>query len=382
MNTRDLCIYGICLIIVGAASLASPGLAFSAFINVECFKYEIDYWDSEYGDFFTTSEDREARGVWAEVKTKPGGTIVWQGYTDPEDEHDGCIASLSLNTTGNYQIKLYAKAEIDDGTRVIVKSGPNGYIHSQVVSSSFTPTSGVYYYEFFYTLHPTVKASDVLAAASYALDWHSGGVDAYEYYYFTQDCPSGNFPSCSTSQGIYLSEGHRYSKFVIAHETGHKMADAGNDDLGSISDYSYSSTYPCGSSSDGHSYKSQEWQTAATWEGFANFYAASSWNDPYESDCAYIGDDCESNEKYMETFCAVPFGDRGVESDWTHFWWDLYAFDAALQVWEIIEIYDIASPHNWSNSNVYSRLRTAATFGGYTTTTLWDSTALYEGIDH
>jgi hypothetical protein len=188
-------------------------------------------------------------------------------------------------------------------------------------------------------------------------------------------------------------------KGYIAHEMGHQLAefrDAGYNPLGAGADAGTATDPANGEGlhgyelSDidcpggrGHQPTSAEFQSAAIWEGTANYYAATTWNSSTEVDCELLwayaldwdnadwdgdaADDrsalpwsCAGSSEYdpgyplpsvqhYESYCRThgpELGNRSTELDWTRLWRDLdHALD--LSTTEIFDIYDEADPRHW-----------------------------------
>jgi len=119
-------------------------------------------------------------------------------------------------------------------------------------------------------------------------------------------------------------------------------------------------------------------------ESWADFYAAAVDNNKNGSDCKYRDKNCYNDGQYMETNCSTGMSGRGVEGDWTNFWWALHK-EEGLSVADINDIYaeainpDIAG---WNASNVYSTLKNSAVNGGYISQGFWIVYALDNGISH
>ena len=359
-----------------------PSFAFPVTVDAKiCFKYGVDYNDQADGDRYTTGSDKKAFGVYAKIRTPPTGSyvVVWEGYTTDDGANAGCINSVTLNRSSAYRIKVYAKAYLDDDNEVkVYRRDDNGTpsdtsddfdsLHAQIVALSFTPTTGDAF-EFDYDYNSTYDTSNVLAAASKVLDFRPGGISDHVFKYYTNPCPGGSH-SCNRSNATYISDVGRMLKFTIAHETGHEITREANAPEGHTND--------CSLGGSSHTYWYLEYQSCAAYEGFADFYAAACWNYANNTDCETMGGrDCDASHGRLDDFDppssnGYPGLDTldglGVESDWTHFWWDMHSDYGDLSVGDIVDIYVGADMEDWDtgeNNDVWDEINVSATNLGF-----------------
>ncbi|MDP8222791.1 MAG: hypothetical protein P9L99_05475 [Candidatus Lernaella stagnicola] len=340
--------------------------AHAATYNVNfCFELEVDYGSTvSQGDYWINNSDKVARGIRAKI-SENGGDVVYLAYVD---EDTGCTPTLSLSSTESYQVRLYSHSRVSyDNTVKVYIHYPEDVYHQQTVDWAFVPSfngTAQYTYEIINNVHET----NILAAASYAVDQRRAGLSEHNFYFYTQDCPSGG--SCMSNGRIFLDAPYkdglpedkgRNSKFTIIHELGHLIGWKRDGDQSAVCNYGDQGENNCLSIDHPHHMDSREYQTAAAVEGNAHFYAAAIWNDKYDNDCRYKDYDCESPGILANKLggCDGTHDNRGVEWDWLNFWWDMHS-KAGLSVSDIFDIWDGANPHDWVASSVYKRLRDAA----------------------
>jgi hypothetical protein len=147
----------------------------------------------------------------------------------------------------------------------------------------------------------------------------------------------------------------------------------------------------------------KEYQSAAAWEGIADWYMVNAFN---TSGCRFMywrdadwtcdGAESETNEgatsdpivdcgaamsppddaNYLSDCCVENINDRAIEFDWLRFWYDLTQ-DAALEFVDCREIWADADPTTWDAQGVgdgddvpESRLYDACKANGVSATTL------------
>jgi hypothetical protein len=364
-----------------------------------CFQYEGVFADKAGGDYWTDDSPKTARGIAADVKRISDGWHMWLGYTNSDT---GCTGTMTLSSTQSYLITLMTTARVYNSNYVNVLSDDNTYsLYTQVVDTNFVPSySGQvppYLWEDLDGLH----IPQVAAAAGYALNKRYAGLSNQTFKYYANDTTSPPCsPSCTWDEGdVYISS--RNLKFNITHELGHAVAIRRDENLRQSPDYSAPNA-DCNEADPGfsHDFASKEYASTAAVEGFAHFYAATVWNNPYEYNCSFYyyknvdfdprdttletGSqrlyNCETSRKFLETNCSLISG-RGVESDWLSFWWDLHT-DEGWTFGLISDIYDCANAHDWdAGTDVYNLLRDCADAYGASLPN-WDFYADLNGVDH
>ena len=228
--------------------------------------------------------------------------------------------------------------------------------------------------------------------ASYALRRKPAGLTAEWFKFYRETCSGdGLGGACFKNGAIYIDDEEsiaQNNKTGITHEMGHAVAFKSNNYQSanfSYSDQGATGDTLCYSPPNYHLKHSREWQSAAVNEGIAHFYAASVWNmknDPACSNndecCYYRTDNCENLYDWLHD-CVGPYTNKGVEFDWLRFWWDVYE-DMNQTVADIFKIWDEANPEDWTQSTVYSSLRTSAIQNGLSENT-WDIYAFVNGVD-
>jgi hypothetical protein len=353
----------------GGTAFATPT---AKFVSV-CVDYDISYsTSSSYGDFYSNnSYDPPAYGIYLRIDKVVSDIWVtdWEGYTGTLT---GCVTKV-LYTETKYRIKAIAKSRSyhDNDTYVKYEDQGSRITHAQWLTTNFYVDPNDSTYTFVHAYNSTWKVSNVLAAAGRSLRFRDAGVEDHEITYLTNDCPDGNY-SCNygDDHDIYLSSGGRDSKFTISHETGHNLLHERIEDLnnGWKNNCVHSSQSCPASGSANHSWYSQEYQSCAAMEGFANFYAAAVWNinNGLGSDCYYGTYDCLLYQTYMEDYCDTPWGDKGVEADWTIFLWHLHSQlldeEDNLSVAQIARFYAESDPEDWTEGTVIEKLYQWAVF--------------------
>lgn len=388
MNLRNQ--QTLCLAVVLAALFSTAELSWATDDVKVCIKYETHFSDWEMGDFYAYSSPHDYVAIQPHVRVKDNdsGVVVYNDYTNVVN----CTPTLALNSTHDFEIKVYAEALLVDNNEIRVYENYNDPIfHAQVVHPDWNPT-GDGSFPFVHQYNSEYKVSNVLAAAGWTVNRRPAGLSNLDITYFTDPCPSTG-TSCFQVNGgnhrIMLSSDDLDKKATIAHETGHEMSYQKNDNDGHTNDCSY---YVTGNDdcSDGGTGGSQhcnrciEYQSCAAWEGFADFYMVAAWNYEGDSDCDYDknGTSCENEGAWMEShLCCLTCNGYGMEWDWTHFWWDMYT-DAGLSVGDIAEIYNLSNPEYWNSGiGVYDAIHDAAMDFGVNSS-VWNNVEAINGIAH
>jgi len=344
--------------------LSIPSAILAATITPKvCVKWDIDYADasSTVGDdyFYNNGNDRRAYGVYLVVQEN--GITRWgPAFTD----NTGCTSAITLQTGSTYLIRAFASAKIYNGSlqHLIVKDynydvvldwnqSHSGWSDSTDKNIIFGPDEG----------------TNVMAAASWALYRHAAGVSSPVYTYLIGS------PWCKfSSPDIYLTDDCTDYKYIISHELGHAILRA-KKGLYSYPEYTFNSVdldCSCVTASD-HKLDSLEYQSAALNEGWAQFYAATIWNNhSTETDCKFKyyktvdfnGDGIEESRPVIDcevanfseglppygwekNYCTDQAVGKGNERDWLVMFWDL-ASDLAISVTTVAQVL-VDMPTNW-----------------------------------
>ncbi len=378
-----------------AVAMAPDAANAAYYLTYFCFQYEVDYTDASGGDWWTTSSDKIAYGIQVQIDRPYENETDFYGYVNASS---GCVGPMNLSSNAAYRITVYSKVKPGANYVRVVNNDEDDTRYYQVVDSAFIPSAtGIYTYT--YQLS-SLRVSNIAAAAGRAIGSNSGGLSGETFTLFNS--PDGDGNNSSGANGVYLNTNGRNRKFIMAHELGHQVGRKRDEDSGAYKTYSADAD-PCfDDGGSDHHLNSKEDQTAGAVEGFAQYYAAVIWNNTSENDCQFyywhvpfdfdrdgtydssVMYDCETaltvGHNYLESRCTPDIEDRSVEYDWLAFWWDMNT-NGGLSTTGILDIWDAANPHNWSSSNVYSRLRTAAINAGVSSST-WDYWAAHNGVDH
>lgn len=375
----------IVLLLLSASANATDDVKF-------CIRYETHFDDGDLGDYYNQGSPVMYDSIRPHVRVYDNDTqqIVSEQYAA-----DGnCTQTLYLNESHDYKVTVIAAALMTNDNEIRAYdeySDPDQ--HSQVLVSSYNPP-GDETKTLTYQFNETYMVSNIMAAAGWAVNRRSAGLSDQNFDYFTEPCPGGT-NSCWKYDGgdtrIYLSATGRSNKYITIHEAGHEILYRKNGNNATDFDCSYRlSDGACGNGEYGNSHcdHCKEWQSCAANEGWADFYSIAAWNNENGADCDphfddYI-DSCESDGAYMESnCCALGCAGKACESDWAHFWWDLYG-NEGYSVADIAQVLNISNPEDWvdgSDDDLYNTIKSAGlTFG--ITTYEWNQWASWNGIDH
>ncbi|MCC6159426.1 MAG: hypothetical protein IT350_15355 [Deltaproteobacteria bacterium] len=351
-----------------------------------CIKYETHFEDWEMGDYYKFSSPHDYDAIRPHVRVRDNDTssVIYNSYTNPGN----CTPTLSLDSAHDFEIKVYAAARLSNNNEIKVYDNYLDPVwHAQVLSASWNPLrDGTY--TLVHQYNSTFKVSNVLAAAGWAVDRRHAGLSNLDITYFTDPCP-GSTNSCFQVNGgnhrIMIGPDDLDRKSTITHETGHEILYQKNGNDGHTNDCTYEGTGDCWDSrfcDTCHCNRCLEYQSCASWEGFAEFYMVAAWNDAGGADCDYNdnNESCENDGNWISegNCCQTCFG-RATEWDWVHFWWDMYS-DEGYAVSDIAQIYNISNPENWDPwYDVYYLIKDAAMDFGVSES-VWDDWADFNGI--
>jgi len=332
-----------------------------------CAMLETSYDDVGGGDdYYLDNDPKPARGVYM-VVTDADGATVYADFTPSRGADAGCAAGIDLREVGPYSVQIQSRARIGDNDVVVYKSPDEQTPRSSSIQE-ITPAPG----ETVTLTWGPGQAWNVLSAAGWALRRRDAGLSGETFAFYNEGCSGGGNCYKSSQDRLYIADDQ--SKFVIAHEMGHKVAAASNGGRGAKFAYDAESL-DCPWYSSGHSITSEEYQSAAVNEGIASYYSAVVWNRASEEDCWYrasyrmdwdqdgLGDSAEefscedggpfglADVDFMGTYCldSGPTTNRGTQYDWIRFLWDLDT-DQGLSTATIFAIWDAADPQRWEPS--------------------------------
>lgn len=366
---------------------------------------DTDYWTQ------TTPTARHARGYYAWVY-QGSSDLRWSGYlgdgVTPGNPGKACTADFTGTSTGTWKIVLASQAVVQNNTIVARWRDSSGNL-SYHYDTSFIWLNSISGTQTFNLGDPNSSVFNVLAAISYGVYRHAGGMfwKTYDVLVNNTTCAAGPTSSCATGGFIRIGSSGFQKKFIILHETGHRMGQmrTGNLNNGGC-DSVHNTTCPPEGSGD-HSMRSREATSCAVNEGFAHFYAADVFNDHDETDCGFEyykpvnGDptppfDCETGDSFpagstcatvdfptaiLETCCPVSAG-RGTEGDWLRQFWDVHTNggSSAPTFTEVINW--IAGADAWTGTTAYQELDEEANQVGGQINANWDFAKSVNGVDH
>ncbi len=288
-----------------------------------------------------TDQPFPAIAMLARVRDASG--VVW-GWA-PLDEH-GCTGEFET-PTNSVTLEYYDWAYFADDTGVVAYDCWSGDGCSfEQADVEVTLETGVTHYELVH-LKPTAPMFWATVFSTFRLSLVHG---LPLYAVLTRDETGtrrnlGGWPTANYRGTIGDSRGTDHSKFTLAHEWGHiQTILATTDVLASDIDYGYtpsmcsddpeSENYQPGCTpSTQHAIDSLEYQSAASVEGFANWYAMSVWNDESQKQAVYIRPRSADTflaiyyEGEYQPICAEDHCPQGVANalDWAFALWDLQA---------------------------------------------------------
>ena len=334
-------------------------------------------------DYLRDNAPKPARGaqiVARETSFPYAPTAVFVDDAHPEL---ACSQGVVLDDDKTYDLMLFAHARVggnvlrvrtcdgdpSDADDVECETPNRTYVH--VEPEPWRPTSGL--------KHITTAPGpewNIAAAAGFAMYRRDGCLQGERFTLFTEVCHWDIDSSCQVGQSVYIGPAAAHRKYVIAHELGHAVAEAGNqwrDELGMASD----SRPPCQSGIIESDYSS-----VAAIEGVAWYYAAVAFNNTTHDDCEiYRPDDydgsgaiegsrneltpsCRGDPQwrlypfaqsfetwpdrgYLHAMCEETHDDRGTALDWMRAFWEADA-DRGFDTCDVLRMWDLADPDGWS----------------------------------
>ena len=345
------------------------------------FAWDINYDAPNFGangDYLTdNSVDVVAKGVYFTVQKKIT-LLNWQTVFAGNADSSGS-KTLNLTYGQTYRVMVVADALVNGNNQFRTfnhdpdpgQEEVKGDLYAQMVTSVLgfvltSPTTDLYYT---YAYIEDFKTSNIMAAATFAFNSNSVGIENDHLDFLTENISGGGggYTDSDTEVppliGLHLDAPDR--KFTIVHEMGHYVHYVTNEHDDFETGCPTYSDPDC--DADNHAYGSLENQGCAAKEGFANFYAAAVFNNRYQTDCRYRGEDCAVfNHQMLDCkplWPATYFESLGVEGDWTEFYWKLHS---GSQTWELQEITDLflaVDTTDWNggdHANVIESLSEAA----------------------
>ncbi|MBV1857845.1 MAG: hypothetical protein KUG77_05485 [Nannocystaceae bacterium] len=343
-----------------------------------CGMWMSAYVDDEVGEDLLTAPAFEvswARYASASIRPKAGGAPIWSGHLNA----DGCAPALELDP-GDYKLLLRSSFLGPQGQAVdvlynyLVPDGLQGeYVTTFDLGFNVDPVWGSTQLNL-YTSNNEV--TNIAAIISTVLGRADNGLPSAAYTIHSNiDCPGIPGNACAPGTEMYVGTGPGGTsddewKFVIAHELGHNAQSVATGIPGT-----YTSTYDTIIDTQAacrcdhvtvanqlHCLQSLEHVSKAQTEGFAQYFAARSFN-TQGSDCAFayykeflypafsngspydlsafppVPIDCATPHQWRSTHCS-DIEDSGTELDW------LTAFRAlemgGVTLEEIYAVYDEA----------------------------------------
>ena len=345
-----------------------------------CFLLKVSYIDAGFGeDGYKAPSVNGAPDVqlvpaaFLEAFVASPNTTPWTGHLDA----DGCTPLITLDSAKKYGIAVKS---------VALRTIGGGDVSFEIRHS--TDTQPLYWNRSFSvqsatTIHasPTTwdNEQNVVAIASRMLqtnaDWLSPG---HTVVRVDHACPSDGPPvppskhgSCVANEAIYIageqsssSPAHAWSKFLVAHQIGHRIQGDTLTVAGVSFGLSDGSNALCRceqlkSSDDDQCTQSLEEYAAALYEGFAHFSAAIAFNERSQADCQFMDYrplhilfgvipapapiDCAMKFQWRDTYCDDEPA-TATALDFTRFLWRLHTQGAdQLSAAEITEIITAAT---------------------------------------
>lgn len=406
-----------------------------ATVNVDvCVKFvpDLDDADADYenDDYLTTNDPIAARGVHTKVFDVTGVPFLIANYWALDSgSYPGCLpVTLTLDPARSYMVQVLSEVDVNDVTVRVFDNHTTPAI-TVYNSAPFNPTAGT---KTVYT--PTSTLWNLTLVGSFAMHRSTlGTATPDELDAYAEACPNGGGGCCADDGDpadayVYMSPtGARpYSKYVIAHVFGHcllkhrtALGGGSNDSLVPTTCDAKDNETPL--HSDGHFFVSEEYQSAAFWAGFAEYYSAAVFNDhtgttacsmyfykaaDWDNDDGADGEGAQflacyggatvhydggfysrSATDYFGTYCSGGLApNRAMEFDWVRFLWAMDV-DYDMSPEEIAEVYDAArADGDWFGTDAgwtptYGagawELEDAATDLGYTD---WGAVAATYGV--
>lgn len=339
-----------------------------------CFLLKVSYIDAGFGE--DGYKAPPVNGV-PDVQLVPAAfleafvaslnTTPWTGHLDA----DGCTPLITLDSAKKYGIAVKSAA---------LRTIGGGDVSFEIIPPTFTQPvfwSRLFSIQSATTIHASPITWDneqnVVAVASLMLqqggDWLSPGNTVV---HVGVPCPPDEHPSpsnhgsCVDNKEIYIageegsdSPAHASSKFLVAHQIGHRiqgdtLTKAGVSYKLSDATHALCSCAQLSSNDDDQCTQSLEEYDAALYEGFAHFIASVAFNDRSQADCQFMDYrplhilfgvipapapiDCAMKFQWRDTYCDDEPA-TATALDFTRFLWRVHTQGAdRLSATEITEI--------------------------------------------
>ena len=376
-----------------------------------------DYWTSNY--------NKLARGVYVVVKRADNHwSRPFSGYA----YDTGYTPYFSVDPTVTYIVDMYSMSRINGNDIVVKKCSIRACDASEAEMGA--DTSGfswhIYHaaerkFEFSSTYYINSGYSDVtsniIASATYSIYRHKGYQTGKDYLVLHNNgiyiYGWGNEHSTLLKQVHIKSDYGHQRKYILAHEMGHAFVFQANNEtsLGAYTGYNATGTMCEWSSSGSHSIASKEKQSGALNEGWAHFFAASTWNNMSESDCKfkyYKNDidhdadgtpidkptiDCEYpdfqgsypiiHRQWLNNYCSHDDETYANEWDWLMTFWDLVSEYSYVDYMDVVNmLVGVSGKFSSNETDLYCRLRISASTISPTFDDRFNTKAAYNGVNY
>ena len=342
---------------------------------------ETPMWDDYLND---NAVARPLRGVrW--IASGPGG--YRSAYSESSGPDAGCgILDLDDNT---WAVGMVTQGKIGTNyveTRVLPAT-PN--LYSYTWELAYVPVAP-YVENYLYTeVGTTAEPWNVFTNMGWAIHHRDGGMSGKTYTAWNAACPGGGGCYDNANNAIYRGS-NQVERYLVTHELGHLLFHMRTGGGSSNSALAVAGLCIGPDLLDaGHHFSEREWQSEGFHEGFADFYAALTFNRQNESDCFvhwYKQSDFDQDAD-LETFtsncngpperdpfgnpmnaldvlnplvsgfdyltdCATDLGfggalfNRSTEYDWMRGLWDLYR-NGGLTLTKLLDVISQGSPSTW-----------------------------------
>ena len=402
-----------------------------------CAQWTRTYTDAGYGeDYFTSSalnvQTGAYRARYAIRVGSMGSEPIQTGFLDGV----GCMpTTITITPNTTYYFTQMTWAERD--TRAAWVNTDTGTSFNNTVNaltSSYTTgaslTNGYTYTHTFSTVWASPKANLMPIIGHMLNTYYLYAMPSNFYTVFRTDIDacefdgayySGSGHICVVENGNIYSWGDMTTwKFAIAHEFGHRIADATDgpypdgyeeDTDTEEPDEKCTCDHIGGYGSDLHCLQSREKAVTAQGEGFAHFVATAAMNARVENDGRFVYPKPEfiysggwtttgppsptnayqvlpesNSDRWMEKYCPPGDISRGVELDWLRFYYEIWTTGTyKFSTQDIVDVWDDVTDDEfgWDN-NAGSILPTVeAQWGaGTSKTNLFEDKGLQAGVDH
>lgn len=292
-------------------SLLTTG-ALAASVNVTlCVQYDVDLADSDVAaaseDTYHTNGTKDAHGIRIEVEGPFSTQVQYaRSWFDP-----GC-ADFTLDNTATYTVRVKSQVELlTSSKKVSVRNGQSGGLFEHEFGTSWTPVAGTH------TLTlPSLPRWNALAVAGLALYVNSAGLSSYNLDIFVKN-GAGNWTlpgacsgsgSCINGTNLWLQNDDADLKFRTTYLLGWVLLQSMGYDR-SAEDFGADDTN-CSQDGGASRLGSLEFTRAGFLDGFAYWYAASTFN--------YAGTDCSFVYSRQENWDQLSLCHAELEADVGH----------------------------------------------------------------